>query len=124
MKKPQKISLNIGASIDIIINKMTPFEQDVLKAACTIKPGQTRSYKWIANKIKRPNSQRAVGQALKKNPLPLIIPCHRVISSGGQIGGYALGSKLKKQLLDFEKEFMGKSHGRSGEKGDDKQKAV
>ena len=103
MKEQRKISLNIGRSIDIIMKGLTPFQRDVLKAACEIKPGQTRTYKWIAARIGRPNAQRAVGSALKKNPLPLLIPCHRVIASGNKIGGYALGVELKEQLLEFEK---------------------
>jgi methylated-DNA-[protein]-cysteine S-methyltransferase len=117
MNKQQKISLNIGKSIDMILNRLTVFEQAVLRAACRIKPGQTRSYKWIAEQIARPNSQRAVGQALKKNPLPLIIPCHRVIRANGKKGGYALGAKLKKQLLEFEQDFIRGEHGKSGKNG-------
>ncbi|MFH1460513.1 MAG: MGMT family protein [Candidatus Omnitrophota bacterium] len=102
MKKPQKISLNIGKSIDIILKDMTAFERAVLKVTCSILPGQVRTYKWVARKIGCPNAQRAVGQALKKNPLPLLIPCHRVISASGKIGGYAYGKETKKILLDFE----------------------
>jgi len=106
MKKQQKISLNIGRSIDMIVKGFTPFEREVLRAACAVKPGQVRTYSWIAQRIGRPRAQRAVGQALKKNPLPLLIPCHRVVASGGDIGGYAHGRALKKKLLDFEKNFM------------------
>lgn len=113
MRQVQKISLNIGKSIDIILKRLTPFEKDVLKAAAKIKPGQTRTYKWIATRIGRPDSQRAVGQALKKNPLPFLIPCHRVICSSGKKGGYALGAKLKKQLLEFETEFMRSKYGKA-----------
>ncbi len=103
MKEQRKISLNIGRSIDIIMKGFTPFQRDVLRAACEIKPGQTRTYKWIAERIGRPNAQRAVGAALKKNPLPLLIPCHRVVASGGKIGGYSRGVNLKNELLEFEK---------------------
>ncbi|MCK4994933.1 MAG: methylated-DNA--[protein]-cysteine S-methyltransferase [Candidatus Omnitrophica bacterium] len=95
--------MNIGRSIDIIIKRFTPFQKDVLRAACEIKPGETKTYKWIAERIGRPNAQRAVGTALKKNPLPLLIPCHRVVASGDKIGGYALGVELKNELLKFEK---------------------
>ncbi|MFH1093306.1 MAG: MGMT family protein [Candidatus Omnitrophota bacterium] len=112
MKEQQKISLNIGTSIDIIMKGFTPFQKDVLKAACEIKPGETRTYKWIAERIGRPNAQRAVGTALKKNPLPLLIPCHRVVASSGKIGGYALGVKLKNELLKFEKNFCGVKKGK------------
>ncbi|MFH1061572.1 MAG: MGMT family protein [Candidatus Omnitrophota bacterium] len=112
MSKQQKISLNIGKSIDMILNRLTAFEQAVLKAACSIKPGQTRTYQWIAEQINRPNSQRAVGQALKKNPLPLLIPCHRVICVSKQKGGYALGTELKQKLLEFEQDFIRGKYGK------------
>ena len=106
MKRQPKISLNIGKAIEIVFNKMTPFEKKVLRQTCQIRCGQVRTYKWIAKRIGCPNAQRAVGQALKKNPLPFLIPCHRVVASNGKIGGYTLGKKLKKQLLDFEKQLF------------------
>ncbi|MFA5260154.1 MAG: MGMT family protein [Candidatus Omnitrophota bacterium] len=67
---------------------LTDFEWEVLKATLEIPLGETRSYKWIAERIGRPQAVRAVGQALRKNPYPLIIPCHRVIKSSGDLGGY------------------------------------
>ena len=86
------------------LNNITPFEQDVYMAALSIPFGQTRSYKWIAKKIGKPNASRAVGQALKKNPLPLLIPCHRVVSSNpGSLGGFSLGLNLKRKLLEIER---------------------
>ena len=84
-------------------NNLTPFEWSVLKAALTIPLGQTRSYKWIARKIGRPKAARAVGQALRKNPYPLMIPCHRVIRSNGTLGGYNRGEKEKVRKLRLEK---------------------
>lgn len=68
-----------------------------------IPSGQTRSYAWVAKEIEKPKATRAVAQALHRNPWPLIIPCHRVISSDGNIGGYAYGVELKKLLLELEK---------------------
>ena len=68
--------------------QLTAFEWEVLRAALTIPLGETRSYQWIARKIGRPEAVRAVGQALRKNPYPLIIPCHRVVKSDGTLGGY------------------------------------
>ena len=87
---------------------LTFFEWKVLKAALQIPLGQTRSYRWVAQKIGRPNAVRAVGQALKKNPFPLIIPCHRVIKESGQLGGYSAagGTKRKERLLTLEKEIF------------------
>ncbi len=81
----------------------TPFEKEVLKIVSQIPLGQSRSYKWVAKKIGRPMAARAVGQALKKNPLPFIIPCHRVVRSDGKIGGYRWGKVLKQKLLNYEK---------------------
>lgn len=68
---------------------LTAFEWKVLKATMEIPLGETRSYQWVARKVGSPKSVRAVGQALRKNPYPLIIPCHRVIKSDGSLGGYA-----------------------------------
>jgi len=85
---------------------MTDFQKDVLRAVCDIPCSQVRTYKQIAKEIGRPGAQRAVGQVLKKNPLPLLIPCHRVIASGGKIGGYSRGIKLKEKLLEFEKKLL------------------
>ena len=91
------------------LDNITPFERDVYMAALSIPFGRTRSYKWIAKKIGRPNAARAVGQALKKNPIPLIIPCHRVVSSKpGSLGGFSLGLELKKELLEIERRLSKK----------------
>ena len=84
---------------------MTPFAQKVYKAVLKIPLGQVRTYKWVAKKIGSPGAVRAVGQALKSNPYPLIIPCHRVIKSDGNIGGYAGGKQKKKMLLDLERQI-------------------
>ncbi|MFH1868057.1 MAG: MGMT family protein [Candidatus Omnitrophota bacterium] len=75
------------------------FEKKVYKAVSTIPSGETRSYKWVAEKIGKPLASRAVGNALNKNPYPGIVPCHRVIRSDGTIGGFARGTKAKKSLL-------------------------
>jgi O-6-methylguanine DNA methyltransferase len=83
--------------------KFTEFEKKILKVVSTIPVGQTRSYKWVAQKAGRPRAARAVGQVLKKNPFPLLIPCHRVIKNNGSIGGFSLGKKVKKSLLTLEK---------------------
>jgi len=84
---------------------MTEFEIKVLKVVSKIPLGQVRSYKWVARKAGRPRAWRAVANALKKNPYPLFIPCHRVIKSSNSIGGYALGSGLKKRLIKFEQKI-------------------
>ena len=87
--------------------KITPFAKKVYKLVLSIPPGHVRTYKWIAKKAGRPKAYRAVGQILKNNPWPLAIPCHRVIKSDNQLGGYILGAKKKKFLLDLEKEALG-----------------
>jgi len=86
---------------------LTPFQWQVLKAAAKIPLGQTRSYKWVAKQIGRPKAVRAVGQALKRNPYPVIIPCHRVIKEDGSLGGYAgKEGKRKAELLNQEQEAV------------------
>ncbi|BCB95571.1 hypothetical protein JZK55_04930 [Dissulfurispira thermophila] len=82
--------------------KGTDFQHKVWLALKEIPYGETRSYKWIAEKVGSPKATRAVAQALKKNPLPIILPCHRVIASDGSIGGYSWGIETKKWLLRHE----------------------
>lgn len=84
---------------------MTPFAKKIYQALLTIPLGDVRTYKWLAKKCGRPRAYRAVGQILKHNPYPLIIPCHRVVESSGKLGGYALGKKTKKRLLDLERQI-------------------
>lgn len=81
----------------------TPFQLAVWKELQNIPYGQTTSYKEIAQKINKPKAYRTVGMANNKNPLPIIIPCHRVIGSNGKLIGYAGGLKLKNYLLELEK---------------------
>jgi O-6-methylguanine DNA methyltransferase len=81
---------------------MTPFAKKVYKAVLSIPLGQVRTYKWVARKAGKPKAVRAVGQILKRNPFPFFIPCHRVVSSSGDIGGYVFGQKRKKELLNLE----------------------
>jgi len=84
-------------------DKLTPFQKKVYKVVRTIPKGETRSYKWVAEKIESPKAYRAVGSALNKNKHLSIIPCHRVIKSDGSIGGYSKGRALKKKILKKEK---------------------
>lgn len=83
--------------------KGTPFQQKVWSALLSIPYGETRSYKDIAIQIGKPNSSRAVGMANHENPIPIFIPCHRVISSDGSLGGYSGGLDVKMLLLKIEK---------------------
>jgi len=87
---------------EIDAGEVTPFQLKVWQTARTIPYGETRSYAWLARQIGKPAAPRAVGQALKRNRLPVIIPCHRVIASDGDIGGFSGGPAAKKRLLKLE----------------------
>ena len=85
---------------------ITPFEWSVYKAALAIPLGETRSYKWVARKIGKPKAMRAVGQALRRNPFLVTIPCHRVIREDGSLASYGGGSpKRKAELLACERKI-------------------
>lgn len=83
--------------------KGTPFQLSVWNALCTIPYGKTASYKDIAVKVGNPKSCRAIGMANHRNPLPIIVPCHRVINADGSLGGYGGGLDKKITLLKTEK---------------------
>lgn len=80
----------------------TPFQRRVWQELTHIAYGELRSYKEIAHAIGNPNAARAVGLANSKNPLPIIIPCHRVIGANGQLTGFSAGLKIKQQLIRLE----------------------
>ena len=80
----------------------TTFQRQVWEITRLISYGETRSYAWVAEQIGQPGAVRAVGQALGKNSLPIIIPCHRVITSNGKLGGFGGGVEMKKRLLALE----------------------
>ena len=88
--------------------RATEFQKSVWKETSKIPYGTTTSYGEIAERIGKPKSYRAVGNALGANPLPIIIPCHRVVSSNGSLGGFSGGLKLKKFLLELEKKHKNK----------------
>jgi methylated-DNA-[protein]-cysteine S-methyltransferase len=81
----------------------TDFQLKVWKALCEIPYGQTLSYQQIARNVGNARAVRAVGMANKRNPVPIVIPCHRVIHSSGDLGGYVGGVKIKAALLQLEK---------------------
>jgi O-6-methylguanine DNA methyltransferase len=80
------------------------FQRSVLDAARSIPFGELRSYRWIAEHTGSPAAVRAVGTALGRNPVPIVVPCHRVVRSDGALGGYAFGLDLKTRLLTLERE--------------------
>lgn len=81
--------------------RVSEFDSRVLQFIRKIPFGKTVSYKFIAERLE--TSPRAIGQALKRNPLPIIIPCHRIIKSDGSLGGYSLSVEAKKWLIEHEK---------------------
>ena len=85
----------------------TPFQRAVWQATQEIPCGQTRSYGWLAARVGRPRAARAVGQAMAANPWPIIVPCHRVVSSNGRLGGYGGGLDVKERLLLLEGAIKG-----------------
>lgn len=95
--------VDFGSRIDL--RDYSNFEQAVYKALMAIPYGRVRTYRWVAQKAGSPRASRAVGNALAKNPLPIIIPCHRVIKSDGSLGNFSAigGPKLKEKLLKLEK---------------------
>jgi len=80
----------------------TAFQKSVLHALQKIPYGQTRTYGQIAQEIGQPNAARAVGMANNRNPLSIVIPCHRVIGADGKLTGYAGGLEIKEKLLNHE----------------------
>lgn len=81
----------------------TNFQQDVWKALLAIPYGETRSYTQIAQEINRPEAVRAIANAIGKNPLLFVVPCHRVIRKDGNLSGFRAGIAMKKKLLQLEK---------------------
>ncbi len=86
----------------IDLDGYTSFQLRVWKILCSVPYGETRSYRWVAEKLGNPYLARAIGQANHSNPLPLVIPCHRIISSSGALGGFSSGIEFKKKLLKLE----------------------
>ncbi|MBI2087138.1 MAG: MGMT family protein [Deltaproteobacteria bacterium] len=91
------------------LSGLPAFTRAVLKITVRIPYGQVRSYRWIAGLLGKPGASRAVGNALARNPIPIVIPCHRVVQSDGGLGGYALGMNWKRRLLDLEKSRSGRA---------------
>ena len=97
----------VRQSFDLKVDlNMSTFFINTLEEVKKIPYGSTMSYKDIANNIKSPRGHRAVANANARNPIPIIIPCHRVIKSNGDFGEYGGGSILKKNLLEFEKDIF------------------
>jgi O-6-methylguanine DNA methyltransferase len=89
-------------SLKFNLHSLSDFERSVLFKTLEIPRGEVRPYAWIAREIGYPKAVRAVGSALAKNPIPLLIPCHRVVHSDGHIGDYAFGKEAKRIMLSAE----------------------
>jgi methylated-DNA-[protein]-cysteine S-methyltransferase len=87
---------------ELDLSGATPFQRKVWEKTRLIPYGETRSYAWVAEQANKPRAARAVGQALARNPLPIIIPCHRVITTNGKLGGFSSGVETKRRLLHLE----------------------
>lgn len=99
----EKFFKNQPHQLKLKIEGGTPFQRQVWKALLEIPYAQLCSYQQIANRIGHPKAVRAVGSAIGKNPIPILIPCHRVIKKNGQLGNYTGGTHIKKRLLEVEK---------------------
>jgi O-6-methylguanine DNA methyltransferase len=89
-------------TLPVDLRGLSEFERAVLLKALEIPHGEVRPYGWVAREIGHPRAVRAVGSALKRNPVPLLIPCHRVVRSDGRIGSYVFGKEMKRAVLISE----------------------
>jgi methylated-DNA-[protein]-cysteine S-methyltransferase len=87
---------------ELDLSPATAFQREVWQLTRLIPYGETRSYTWVAEQLGKAGAVRAVGQALARNPLPIIVPCHRVVANDGKLGGYSGGVDMKRYLLQRE----------------------
>ena len=87
---------------ELDLSPATAFQREVWQITRLIPYGDTRSYTWVAEQVGKAGAVRAVGQALGQNPLPIIVPCHRVVAKDGKLGGYSGGVEKKSYLLQLE----------------------
>jgi len=93
---------NLSQPAQVDMTGLTTFQQQILELLQTIPRGEVRTYAWLARKAGRPRAARAVGNVMAGNPVPWILPCHRVVPSQGGVGNYAFGSDMKRDLLRRE----------------------
>lgn len=108
---PASVARRVVAAIEgrrplpsqVDLSTVTPFQREVLQAALSIPRGEVRSYAWIARELGHPRAVRAVGTALARNPIPFVIPCHRVVRTNGDLGNYSGGGvETKARILQYE----------------------
>ena len=103
LRRAESVPASLRRSRRYDLREQTPFERSVLLKTAQIPRGEVRTYSWVAREIGRPAAVRAVGTALANNPIPVVIPCHRVIRTDGIIGNYgAGGTEAKKEILAAE----------------------
>ncbi|HSM45289.1 MAG TPA: methylated-DNA--[protein]-cysteine S-methyltransferase [Acidimicrobiia bacterium] len=99
----ESIERGTPGKLPVDLGSVTVFQGNVLRTTATIPKGEVRPYGWVAREIDSPKAVRAVGSAVARNPIPLIIPCHRVVRTDGHIGNYSLGGPHNKiELLEHE----------------------
>jgi methylated-DNA-[protein]-cysteine S-methyltransferase len=91
-----------GASVPLDLSALSSFERTILHCLEQIPLGEVRAYNWLAKECGRPKAVRAVGTVMARNPIPFLLPCHRVTPAGGGVGNYGYGSALKRELLKKE----------------------
>lgn len=107
---PKKLAGSLARALEtgklgklpVDLRQLTPFQRTVLEVTSLIPPGEVRPYGWVAKEMGNDGAVRAVGSALGRNPVPIVIPCHRVVRSDGAVGNYAFGSRMKMDLLEHE----------------------
>ena len=107
---PRRLAVHLERALEtgrlgklaVDLDSLGEFQRKVLEKCAEIPPGEIRPYGWIAAEIGNPGATRAVGTALGRNPIPILIPCHRVVRSDGTIGKYAWGTEMKRDLLETE----------------------
>ncbi len=88
--------------VAVDLSGLSAFQLKVLKTLQQVPRGQVRTYSWLAQRVGRPAAARAVGNTMARNPIPLLIPCHRIVPASGGVGNYGLGIPRKRELLQRE----------------------
>jgi len=97
-----QVRLQDGAPVPFDLDRFTPFQRAVLQAVASIPRGEVRTYGEIAIAVGRARAARAVGEVMRTNQIPVLIPCHRVVRAGGDIGNYSPDPSIKRRLLAIE----------------------
>lgn len=94
--------LDTDIRVPLNLSRCTAFQREVLETVAAIPRGETRTYRQVAEAVGRPRAARAVGEVMRTNPIPVLIPCHRVVRSSGEIGRYTPDPSIKQRLLEIE----------------------